>query len=163
MLEVTNHSHPRVGLCGLLKNYNAKFVSPLLKTTNILLEKQGLVVVTGVSNGGVEASLLGRITLTTSKPWWLCMPNTFFCNIFTREITCCGERININSPDLSGSISQESCVAKSSFKSFVLESCIDLGIPMADIDNSFSSISPSQSLSFSVVANAIHSKILMKQ
>lgn len=154
MLEPSNHSHPRQGLTGLMKNYQAKFVSPLSKTTDILRNNPHLVVITGVSNAGLEASLLGHVTLTTSKPWWLFMPNTYYFNIYTRQIE--------SSWSTSNEKLQSINIAECAFESFIAEHCIDLGIPIAEIDTSFSTPSDLLSSGLVKVANAIGSEVTNK-
>ncbi|MCP9941925.1 hypothetical protein KBY70_05930 [Cyanobium sp. ATX 6E8] len=165
MLEVSNHSHPRFGLSGLMKSHGATFVSPLRKTTSLLLDNPMLVVITGVSNAGVEASLLGHTTVTTSKPWWLCMPNTYHCNVYSRKVSSFKHswRQQCTESTSDSPIHEYACgEAERAYSSFILNYCVNLGVSMSAIDTLFFSQADAYCSEFKTIAKAIAARLARK-
>lgn len=163
MLEVSSHSHPRAGLDGLIKNYGASIISPLLKTATLLASNPALVVITGVSNAGVEASLLGCTTITTSKPWWLCMPNTYHCNIYTGRLRSYAGPLIARCHDLIEMPENLTHICKEAgraYLSFIAMHSVNLDISMAEIDTLLSEKTIMNSNEYNSIAMAIMRRLM---
>lgn len=153
MLQISTHSHPRRRMIELVEENSAQFLSPIQKTTSIITCSKDCVIITGVSNAGVEASLLNCKTITTSNPWWLCLPNTYQFDL-SRNLLIEPKR-NMQKVEIVQENKLPECVsvqAAEAYYTFVNRYCIDCGLSMAEIDTYASPLSIQQKNALETVA-----------
>lgn len=88
MLVGSRHSHGRKGLVECINQNGFQMLSPFVKLTELLSDQRSRpqLLLAGVGNSGVEASLLGVQGVSISHPWWLSLPKTAHFNVLTSRI-----------------------------------------------------------------------------
>ena len=142
MLQPTRHSHVRSYFMPLVDHYGAKFVCPFTKTTDILRAIDDVIVIAGVSNAGLEASLMDIPVVSLAQPWWLSLHHTWFYDSIRRTV-------------VPGKCSTD----KLTYDQFLTKYCIDLLIDGTKIDTYSGKLSSKQLASISSLSNLIDNDI----